>query len=124
MNRLTFVQPDVRASKGAPLRDLVDGVVSPGQHRRVDEPQIRTRTERDAGGGTGGWREVLLDERSSEPSPWVPTARGPGSVLAPRQPVAKAWYFRRKRAISRTETADDPAVPGPYDAIHKNNSGR
>ncbi|THD50628.1 MAG: hypothetical protein E8A46_17565 [Bradyrhizobium sp.] len=50
------------------------------------------RSERD-GGGNDAWREVPMDERSSGSSPWVPRARS-GREIAPREMIAKAWYFR------------------------------
>ena len=73
-----------------------------------DEPQTRPteddrelvamgarRNERDAGGGNGAWREVLLDERSSESSPWVPTAR-PCREICPKTAGCKGLVFPLK----------------------------
>jgi hypothetical protein len=37
--------------------------------------------------------------------------------------IAEGLVFSLKAGNKPPETADDPAAPGPYDAIHKNNQG-
>jgi hypothetical protein len=40
-----------------------------------------------------------------------------------KKPIAGGLVFSLKAGNKPPETADDPAVPGPYDAIHKNIQG-
>ncbi len=39
------------------------------------------------------------------------------------KPTAEGLVFPLKAGNKPAETANDPTVPGPYDAIHKNNQG-
>jgi hypothetical protein len=57
--------------------------------------QMAGGTERDAGGNKDVKHEVLLDERSSESSPWVPTAR-PCREICPKTAGCKSLVFPMK----------------------------
>ncbi len=104
-------KPDVHASNGAPLRDLVDRVTaldaSPRPSTLCRHP-LMSQT-----GRTADDRELVAMARgvaNATAAATVPSARsswssapagvagsrqrGPGEKFAQRQPVAKAWYFR------------------------------
>ncbi len=50
-------------------------------------------------------------------------AAQPEKRFAGKKPIAEGLVFSLKAGNKPLETADDPAVPGPYDAIYKNIQG-
>ena len=107
-------QPEFRASMERRYRDLVRSrhgawpeppylqrALSPDNGDREPMVMIRGAPSSTPAAANSAQREVLPDERSSPSSPWVPTARPCREICGKTAGCRKAWYFRRKRAISR-----------------------
>ena len=80
----------------------------------------------DAGGSERALREVCLDGAFQPVSGVGPDAAGSRRLVAKfaaKKLLAEGLVFSLKAGNKPAETADDPAAPGPYDAIHKNNQG-